>query len=89
NVKIQEIRDVLQGERVSASGRVIDDSLPKQNLIIYRAEDESWMAIRPSGTEPKIKAYFGVKMAYSSKDLADSRLHALRQQAALWFTANE
>ena len=89
NVKIKEIRDVLQGERVSASGRVIDDSLPKQNLIIYRAEDESWMAIRPSGTEPKIKAYFGVKMAYSSKDLADSRLYALRQQAALWFTANE
>ncbi|QDQ01324.1 hypothetical protein FOH38_13110 [Lysinibacillus fusiformis] len=34
--------------------------LPKENVLKYVLEDDSWVAIRPSGTEPKCKFYFGV-----------------------------
>ena len=37
------------------------NDLPKSNVLKFILEDESWIAIRPSGTEPKIKFYFGVK----------------------------
>ena len=35
--------------------------LPKSNVLYYELEDDAWCAVRPSGTEPKIKLYFGVK----------------------------
>lgn len=35
--------------------------LPKSNVIYYELEDDAWACIRPSGTEPKIKLYVGVK----------------------------
>ena len=35
--------------------------LPKSNVLYYDLENNGWVAIRPSGTEPKIKLYFGVK----------------------------
>jgi len=43
--------------------------LPSSNVIKYFLEDGSWMCLRPSGTEPKIKFYFGV----NDKSLADSK----------------
>ncbi|SMB88548.1 alpha-phosphoglucomutase [Desulfonispora thiosulfatigenes DSM 11270] len=36
-------------------------TLPKSNVLRYRLSDGSWFCIRPSGTEPKLKIYFGVK----------------------------
>ena len=35
--------------------------LPKSNVLYFVLEDEAWFCIRPSGTEPKVKIYFGVK----------------------------
>ena len=35
-------------------------NLPKSNVIKYFFEDGTWIALRPSGTEPKVKFYFGV-----------------------------
>lgn len=35
--------------------------LPKSNVLKYQLEDGSWFCLRPSGTEPKIKFYFGVQ----------------------------
>ncbi len=35
--------------------------LPKSNVLYYELEDDAWACIRPSGTEPKIKLYVGVK----------------------------
>lgn len=35
--------------------------LPKSNVLKYQLEDSSWFCLRPSGTEPKIKFYFGVQ----------------------------
>jgi len=36
-------------------------NLPKSNVLYYELEDNSWCCVRPSGTEPKIKLYMGVK----------------------------
>ena len=35
--------------------------LPKSNVLYYELENDAWCCIRPSGTEPKIKCYVGVK----------------------------
>ncbi|GKX28552.1 phosphoglucomutase [Vallitalea longa] len=61
NVEIIEAIDYLQ-----------DTDLPKSNVLYFKLSDESWFCVRPSGTEPKIKFYFGVKD--SSNDEADKHL---------------
>ena len=47
----EEVKDFVNGI----------DGLPKANVLKYFLEDESWVAIRPSGTEPKLKFYIAVK----------------------------
>ena len=44
-----------------ASGEVKPTGLPSSNVLYYDLEDGAWICVRPSGTEPKIKFYFGVK----------------------------
>ena len=48
------IKDMVTGEE-SKTG------LPKSNVLYYALENNAWCCVRPSGTEPKIKLYFGVK----------------------------
>ncbi len=43
------------------SGQMSDTGLPTSNVLYYDLEDGSWFCVRPSGTEPKVKFYFGVK----------------------------
>ncbi len=38
-------------------------TLPKSNVLYYELEDGAWACVRPSGTEPKIKVYFGIRAA--------------------------
>ena len=57
---------VVASEDYSASVRVEDGKesvieLPKSNVLKYYLEDGSWIAARPSGTEPKCKFYFSIK----------------------------
>ena len=44
-----------------ATGEVKPTGLPSSNVLYYDLEDGAWICVRPSGTEPKIKFYFGVK----------------------------
>ena len=43
------------------TGKESKTGLPKSNVLYYELENNSWCCVRPSGTEPKIKLYFGVK----------------------------
>lgn len=43
------------------TGDVSPTGLPKSNVLYYDLEDGAWLCVRPSGTEPKIKFYYGVK----------------------------
>ncbi|UOQ50193.1 phospho-sugar mutase [Gracilibacillus caseinilyticus] len=45
-------------------------TLPKENVMKFLLEEEAWVCFRPSGTEPKIKSYFGVKTDGSEKSKA-------------------
>ncbi len=44
-----------------ATGEVTPTGLPKSNVLYYDLNDNAWLCVRPSGTEPKIKLYYGVK----------------------------
>ena len=44
-----------------ATGEESKTGLPKSNVLYYALENNAWCCVRPSGTEPKIKLYFGVK----------------------------
>lgn len=57
------------------TGEVTPTGLPKADVLYYEMNDDAWCAIRPSGTEPKIKFYFGVKG--DSKEDAARRLNLL------------
>ena len=50
-LKVQVLKDYSKGI----------DGLPKSNVLRFTLEDNCWFCVRPSGTEPKIKFYFGVK----------------------------
>lgn len=50
--------------------------LPKENVLKYVFDDGSWMAIRPSGTEPKLKVYYSIQDA--DRDNAYARLDAIK-----------
>ncbi|MUG87999.1 phospho-sugar mutase [Paenibacillus timonensis] len=52
------------------------DGLPKENVLKFLLEDGSWFCLRPSGTEPKIKFYFGV--CGTSTEDAKSRLNRIQ-----------
>lgn len=68
--KIAEIMKSFRNDDISSiAGVKVDrkldykegiDGLPKADVLKFVLEDNSWIAIRPSGTEPKIKFYFGV-----------------------------
>ena len=65
-VKVVLSEDYATSER--SDGTTID--LPKSNVLKYYLEDGSWIAARPSGTEPKCKFYFSIK-GKDAKDAAD------------------
>ena len=60
--KTVAVKDFSTGECVNlAEGKVSGISLPKSNVLYFELENDAWCCVRPSGTEPKIKFYMGVK----------------------------
>lgn len=61
NYVIKAFRDYQKGFRYDLfSGNEEKLDLPQSNVLYYETEDDSWFCVRPSGTEPKIKIYYGV-----------------------------
>ena len=74
--KVLAIRDYKNDTRKDlATGKVEPTGLPSSNVLYYELNDNAWCCVRPSGTEPKIKFYFGVKG--SSLEDSQSKLDAL------------
>lgn len=75
-MKVLEIRDykeqVAKNLLTSETRKIV---LPKSNILYFVLENEAWFCIRPSGTEPKVKIYFGVKG--SSEEDANKKLDQL------------
>lgn len=71
-VKVEAVEDIQAGTKKYADGRVENIDLPQSNVLKYYLEDETWIAVRPSGTEPKIKFYIGTQ--------ADTQARALEKR---------
>ena len=68
-LNVKEFRDYEKDAvLVMADGSKHATGLPKSNVLYYEFEDNAWCCVRPSGTEPKIKFYMGVK----GSDLEDA-----------------
>ena len=69
NWTVEEFRDYKTGKTIDmASGKEGSTGLPSSNVLYFALNDDSWCCARPSGTEPKIKFYMGVK----GKNLEDA-----------------
>ena len=76
--KVTKVRDYREGTIYDTkTKKYTPTNLPTSNVLYYDLEDNAWCCVRPSGTEPKIKFYFGVK----GQDLndAEEKLEAVKK----------
>lgn len=59
--EVLAIRDYKTKERVDKNGAISKIELPNSDVIYYELSNNAWICVRPSGTEPKIKFYIGIK----------------------------
>ncbi len=78
DAKVLAVRDYKTDIRYDMTdGSKSATGLPTSNVLYYELEDHSWCCVRPSGTEPKIKFYFGVKGTSLSD--AEAKLDGLQK----------
>ena len=76
--KVTRIRDYKTGVIVDTkTNKESETGLPTSNVLYYDLEDNAWCCVRPSGTEPKVKFYMGVK-GKSMKE-SEEKLEALKK----------
>ena len=76
--EVLAVRDYREDTRRDLrTGEVTETGLPSSNVLYYELSDNAWCCIRPSGTEPKIKYYFGVKG--NSLSDAEEKLEGLKR----------
>ena len=70
--RVQEFKDIkLDIVKNMITGETSKTGLPTSNVLYYSLENDAWCCVRPSGTEPKIKLYIGVKADTMEKAKAD------------------
>lgn len=83
-IKVTTIEDYLTSILL-ADGTASPIDLPRSNVLKYYLADGSWFCLRPSGTEPKAKFYFGVK----GKSIKDSEERLLSIQTSVMDKVND
>ncbi|WP_207696071.1 phosphoglucomutase/phosphomannomutase [Enterococcus sp. DIV0212c] len=76
-INVTQTEDFKELTRTSSDGKVEELTTPPSDVLKYFLEDGSWIAIRPSGTEPKIKFYLATKA--SSQKEADQKIKNFEQ----------
>ncbi len=84
--KVLAVRDYKTGViRDVATGSEKPAGLPSSNVLYYELPDDAWVCVRPSGTEPKVKFYLGVKgtslsdAADQAKELGEKLLEMIKE----------
>jgi phosphoglucomutase len=60
-IKVNAVRDYSAAKRTAADGTVTQMDIPKCNCVYYELDGGSFICVRPSGTEPKLKIYYSLK----------------------------
>ena len=77
--KVTSFRDYKEDTVTDLATReVTTTGLPKSNVLYFDMTDDAWLCVRPSGTEPKVKFYYGVKG--TSLEDADAKSEKLGQE---------
>lgn len=77
---VEAVRDYKEGVRTDLKTGVKEKThLPTSNVLYYELSEDAWCCVRPSGTEPKIKFYIGVK----GNDIEDAKQRAEGLKKAL------
>ena len=77
-LKVKAFGDYNKQEIIFEDGSKTNTGLPKSNVLYFDLEKNSWICVRPSGTEPKIKFYIGV--CEESMEKANERLDELEKE---------
>ena len=86
NYKVVSARDYKADTiKNMVTGEVTPTGLPSSNVLYYDLEDDAWVCVRPSGTEPKVKFYYGVKG--SSLEDADAKSAKLGEEVLAMINA--
>jgi phosphoglucomutase len=85
NLKITAAEDYLASIMTNSDGTSNPIQLPKSNVLKYYLEDGTWICLRPSGTEPKVKFYFSV----NSGSLQESKEKLARIEQQFMDIVNE
>ena len=81
-VRVLAVRDYSAGIRRDEAGESAL-ALPKSNVLYFELEEGGWCCVRPSGTEPKLKIYYGAKGA-SREDAENNTKEIVRGASALF-----
>ncbi|MGJ9458255.1 phospho-sugar mutase [Oceanobacillus sp. CF4.6] len=81
-IKVEKIENYLSSERIIVADNTRETiDLPKENMMKFILEQDGWVCLRPSGTEPKLKCYYGVRgnSHHHSKQLLQSLKETMDQ----------
>jgi phosphoglucomutase len=76
-LKVEAVRDYSLAKRVDASGKIENLDIPKCNCVYYELAGGSFVCVRPSGTEPKLKIYYSLRE--KNEELAKAKLEEMKQ----------
>ena len=79
-LKVEAVRDYSSAKRVLASGEVEVMDIPTSNCVYYELEGGSFVCVRPSGTEPKLKIYYSIRA--KNESLAIAKMEELKVSVA-------
>ena len=68
-LQVDAVRDYSAAKRTAADGTISEMDIPKCNCVYYELAGGSFICVRPSGTEPKLKIYYSIKAKHESAAL--------------------
>ena len=75
-INVEAVRDYSAAKRTAADGTVTEMDIPKCNCVYYELAGGSFVCVRPSGTEPKLKIYYSLKA--KDEETANAKLIELK-----------
>jgi phosphoglucomutase len=79
-IKVDAVRDYSSAKRTLSNGKTETLDIPKCNCVYYELEGGSFVCVRPSGTEPKLKIYYSLRE--KDEQTANKKLPLLKEAVA-------